>query len=93
MVCSIVARSAGVSTTQSDAGSRFGDAQTAQSSSSVKVLQRTQRRTLDNTRASAALRRCAPAGSYWRRWNAMRCADFGPTPGRQRSASINRRPR
>jgi len=64
MVCSIVARSAGVSTTHSTAGSRFGDAQTAHNSSSVKVLQRTQRRTLDSTRASAALRRCAPAGSY-----------------------------
>ena len=32
----------------------------------------------------------APLRSFSSRWNAMRCADFGPTPGRQRNASIRR---
>ena len=53
MVCSIMPRSAGVSTTQSDAGSRLGEAHSAQISSSVKVLQRTQRRTDLSARAKA----------------------------------------
>ena len=39
--------------------------------------------------SAAAISR-APSRSRSSRWKAMRCADFGPTPGRHRSASISR---
>src|SRR5690349_6644103 len=39
---------------------------------------------------SAARRKSAPSRSRSSRWKAMRWADFGPTPGRRRSASISR---
>ena len=36
---------------------------------------------------NAAARRRAPSRSCCSRWNAMRCADLAPTPGKRRSAS------
>ena len=88
-VCSTMRRSAGVSTTHSLPRSRCGSRQVAQISSSVNVWQRLQWRTCDAACASACASSCAPARSCCRRWKAIRDADFTPTPGKRRSASIS----
>jgi hypothetical protein len=52
---------------------------------------------LDNAQGFAYLVLATDAAISWpplrsrsSRWKAMRCADLGPTPGRQRNASISR---
>jgi Fe-S-cluster-containing dehydrogenase component len=53
MVCSIIARSAGVSTTHNSEESRRGERHSEQVSSSQKLWQRTQRRTSVSALCSA----------------------------------------
>src|SRR5499427_5648401 len=88
-VCSIISRSPGVSTTHSCEASRLGEAHSEHSSSSAKVLHLAQRRTLLSARDRDSASLPAPVLSCCSRWYAVRCADFGPMPGMQRSASIS----
>src|SRR4051812_49622859 len=48
----------------------------------------TQKRTLSLTSVSAVTSRRTSTGSAASRWNAMRCALFGPTPGSRPSSSM-----
>jgi hypothetical protein len=81
--------SAGVSTTHNNVGSRSSSRQTSQICASVKVLHFSQccRCSVANSNERPSF--SAPSRSCCIRWYAMRCADFGPTPGSTRSASTS----
>src|SRR4051794_10887460 len=68
--------------------SRRGSRQMRHSSLSDTLPQTTQKRTLSLTSVSAVTSRRTSTGSAASRWNAMRCALFGPTPGSRPSSSI-----
>src|SRR3954464_4583167 len=87
-VRSMATTSLGSSTTQRTAGSRRGSRQIRQVSSSATLPHTEQNltRSLTSTRTWASRR--TSTGSAARRWNAMRCALFGPTPGNRPSSSI-----
>src|SRR3954468_24569770 len=70
--------------------SRVGDAQIGQNSASANIRQRLQRPTPSMAFLSASEIAAAALRSFSSKWNAMRCADFGPTPGKARSASMRR---
>src|SRR6478672_3524353 len=76
------------STTQSTAGSRRGSRQMRHCSSSETLKQVLQNLTFALTSISTSARRRTSTGSACRRWNAMRWALLGPTPGRRPSSSI-----
>src|SRR5690554_5830766 len=59
------------------------------SSSSDSVRQRAQWPTPSIAAVRAWARRRPPSRSFSRKCSTMRCADFGPTPGRRRKASTN----
>src|SRR5690606_10491162 len=69
--------------------SRRGSAQMPQISSSVRVWQCWQWPTSAIADCSACARRLPPSRFRSRIWKAMRCADFGPTPGNMRKASTS----
>ena len=77
------------STTHSSAGSRWLLAQIGQSSASDSIRQRRHWPIVATACASARLISSAPSRSRSSRWKAMRCADFGPTPGRRLRAAIS----
>src|SRR6478735_9332101 len=77
------------STTQITAGSRRGSRQIVHSSCSVTLPQTVQNLTLSLTVVMASTSRFMSWGSASRMWNASRCADLGPTPGRRPSSSIS----
>ena len=64
--------------------------QIGHNSASANMRQRWQWPTPASAFCSASRAARAPSRSLSSRWNAMRCADFGPTPGRQRRASMRR---
>src|SRR3954452_13240549 len=68
--------------------SRRGSRQMRHSSLSDTLPQTTQKRTLSLTSVSAVTSRRTSTGSAASRWNAMRCALFGPTPGSRPSSSM-----
>ena len=70
------------------AGLRRGSRQIAQVSCSETLPHTLQKRTLSRTTIRISARRVVSKLSVWRMWNAMRCADFGPIPGRRPSSSI-----
>jgi hypothetical protein len=76
------------STTQITDRSRRGSRQIRHSSCSVTLPQTTQKRTFSLTSVSAEVSRRTSTGSAASRWKAMRCADFGPTPGSRPSSSM-----
>src|SRR6056297_613177 len=81
--------SAGISTMQSWLASREASRHTGQTGSSANIRQRSHLPMPATASASAVDSRPAPSGSRSSRWKAMRCADFCPTPGRQRSVSMS----
>ena len=76
------------STTQIRPASRPLSAHTRQISSRETLLQIRQKATPSRTAARAARNLSMSSGSVFRRWNAMRCALLGPTPGRRENSSI-----
>src|SRR4051794_41762059 len=67
---------------------RRGSRQIRHCSPSATLKQVVQKRTSACTRCSAATSRLTSALSAASRWNAMRCALFGPTPGNRPSSSM-----
>src|SRR6476620_9860345 len=80
--------SLGSSTTQTCEPSRRGSAQIRQRSSSETLPHTAQNRTPSRTLVSTAVSRSISVGSTDNRWNAIRCALFGPIPGSLPSSSI-----
>src|SRR3954465_1916626 len=80
--------SLGSSTTQMTVRSRRGSRQTRHSSCSLTLPQIRQKRTLSFTSVSAETSRRTSTGSAASRWNAIRWALLGPTPGSRPSSSI-----
>src|SRR3954447_10287803 len=78
----------GSSTTQMIAGSRRGSLQIRQTSAWATLPQTEQNLTSFLTRSSVAASRSTSVASVANRWNAIRWALFGPTPGRRPSSSI-----
>jgi hypothetical protein len=70
-------------------GSRLGSSQILQIEPSEKLKHRSQNRTCAFASVIARAKRSTSFSSVFNRWNAMRCALFGPTPGSLPSASIN----
>src|SRR3954470_13029025 len=87
-VRSIATTSLGSSTTQITSSARRGSRQMRHCSPSATLKQVTQKRTSACTRCSAATSRPTSADSAASRWNAMRCALLGPTPGSRPSSSM-----
>src|SRR5690606_37991604 len=81
--------SRGSSTTQSRCGSRRSSAHTGHSSPSERLKQRVQNDTRSRASTMAWARRTASAFGIFRRWNAMRWADFGPMPGNRPNSSMS----
>src|SRR6476661_4454230 len=78
----------GSSTTQMAVRSRRGSAQIRHCSDSATLPQVSQNRTLALTSVSTSTRRLTSMASACSRWNAMRWALLGPTPGSRPSSSI-----
>jgi recombination protein RecR len=78
----------GSSTTQMTVRSRRGSSQMRQMSASETLPQIVQNLTSFFTRIRTAARRSTSVSSAASRWNAMRCALFGPTPGSRPSSSM-----
>src|SRR3954454_12987155 len=76
------------STTHSTLWSRRGSRQMRHSSSSETLKQVAQNLTRCFTSRSTSASRRTSAGSAWSRWNAIRWAPLGPTPGRRPSSSM-----
>src|SRR3954469_9388030 len=87
-VRSIATTSLGSSTTQITSSDRRGSRQIRHCSPSATLKQVTQKRTSACTRCRAATSRTTSADSAASRWNAMRCALLGPTPGSRPSSSM-----
>src|SRR3954466_13190938 len=68
--------------------SRRGSRQMRHSSCSATLPQMRQKRTFSFTSVSAVISRRTSTGSAASRWNAMRWALFGPTPGSRPSSSM-----
>src|SRR5688572_25212948 len=75
---------------QSEAASRRGAAQISHSSPSVSMRQRRQCTTPVTASSSARASARPPSRLRSSRWKAIRWADFGPTPGSTRRASMGR---
>jgi hypothetical protein len=88
-VFSTATMSRGSSTTQSTVGSRRSSVHSSHTSPSAMLKQRWQKLTRSFAWVIALARRSASGVVILRRWKAMRCADFGPTPGRRPSSSIS----
>jgi hypothetical protein len=56
---------------------------------SVTLKQRAQKRTLALASLMAVDRRATSSAGIFSRWKAIRCADFGPMPGRRPSSSMS----
>ena len=69
------------STTQITVWSRRGSPQIRHRSASDTLKQTAQNFTRALTSTSTSARRRTSTGSAWSRWNAIRCALLGPTPG------------
>src|SRR4051795_10705856 len=80
--------SLGSSTTQMTSSDRRGSRQMRHCSPSATLKQVVQKRTSSCTRVSAATSRVTSADSAASRWNAIRWALLGPTPGSRPSSSI-----
>src|SRR5580765_7409368 len=80
--------SLGSSTTQIEVRSRRGSAQIRHWSPSATLPHVSQKRTRALTSVRASTRRLTSTASAWSRWNAMRWALLGPTPGSRPSSSI-----
>src|SRR4051794_20937399 len=80
--------SRGSSTTQTTVASRRSSEQIEHCGPSEMLKQRVQKVMRSFTSVMERARRTASSFGSFRRWNAMRCADFGPTPGRRPSSSI-----
>src|SRR3954470_21816484 len=76
------------STTHSTVASRRGSRQIRHCSSSETLKQVLQNRTRALTSSRTSARRRTSTGSDERRWNAIRCALLGPTPGSRPSSSM-----
>src|SRR3954454_10964173 len=70
--------------------SRLSLLQKAQGSVSVMLLHTEQYVTRSLTSRSASMRRSVSSRGVFSRWNASRCALFGPMPGRRTSSSMRR---
>jgi hypothetical protein len=77
------------STTQMVECERRGSRQMPQSSCSATLPQSWQNFTLSRSSVRMAASRDTSKLSVCTMWNAMRCADFGPIPGRRPSSSIS----
>ena len=88
-VRSMAATSFASSTTQMIAWLRRGSRQIAQVSCSLTLPQMSQNFTLSRTSIRICASRVVSKLCVCRMWNAMRCADFGPMPGRRPSSSIS----
>src|SRR5215469_6212794 len=80
----------GSSTTQTTRGSRFGSAQYWQISPLLMLLQTLQMPSLSLTSRIACTRCSASSRPERITWNAMRCADFCPMPGRRLNSLMRR---
>src|SRR3954469_8091582 len=87
-VRSMATTSLGSSTTQMVSGERRGSRQMRHCGSCATFPQISQNRTRSLTSVSASASRRTSAGSADSRWNAMRWALLGPTPGSRPSSSI-----
>src|SRR5689334_553861 len=87
-VRSTACTSFGSSTTQTSDSSRRGSLQMRHRSSSETFPHTAQNFTPSRTLFSTAVNRSMSGGSTDNRWNAMRCALFGPMPGSLPSSSI-----
>ena len=85
---SIVETSLGSSTTQSIVRSRPSSRQMRQSSPSATLPHSLQKKMRSFAWTIDSASRLASSGGAFTRWNASRCADFGPMPGRRESSSI-----
>jgi hypothetical protein len=69
--------------------SRRSSWQIGQNSASATFQHRLQNRTFAFASVMARTSRATSSFGNFKRWKAMRCADFGPTPGNRPSSSMS----
>ena len=77
------------STTHTTDESRESSLQIGHRAVSAMLKHRSQNRTRALASVSAWASRATSSAGIFKRWNAMRCADFGPIPGSRPSSSIS----